>query len=163
MRNLEKVIWSVGVIMLIAAVPGARAAAKDAGTIVIVFKDGSQQTFRLADIARIDFNASTSSADTNTLVPGRAHFLGEWKVGDGAGGTFVITLNADGKAHKTKGSGGGTWTVVDREAHIAWDDGWHDAIRKVGGKYEKAAYSPGTSFSDRPSNVASAERKAEPN
>lgn len=43
---------------------------------------------------------------------------------------------------------------MDGEAHISWDDGWHDVIRKVGGgKHEKLAFEPGKSFSDEPSNV----------
>ena len=48
------------------------------------------------------------------------------------------------------------WTVVGGEAHINWDDGWHDAIRRVGNKYQKVAFSPGSSFSGRPSNVTDA-------
>jgi hypothetical protein len=46
--------------------------------------------------------------------------------------------------------------VVDGEARISWDDGWHDAIRKVGTTHEKRAYEPGKSFDDQPSNVTAA-------
>jgi len=46
--------------------------------------------------------------------------------------------------------------VVGGEAHINWDDGWHDAIRKVGNKYQKVAFPPGSSFSGTPSNVTDA-------
>jgi hypothetical protein len=46
--------------------------------------------------------------------------------------------------------------VVNGEAEISWDDGWHDAIRKVGTKHEKFAFEPGKSFSDSPSNVTNA-------
>jgi hypothetical protein len=46
--------------------------------------------------------------------------------------------------------------VVDGEARIAWDDGWHDAIRKVGTKHEKVAFEPGKTFSDEPSNITDA-------
>ena len=126
----------------------------DQDSITIVFKDGHQQSFRLADIARIDFEPAAAGAP----APGRGHFVGEWKVGvgDGLGGTFLITLNRDGQAHKTQGSPHGIWTVVNGEAHVNWDDGWHDAIRKVGSKYQKAAFEPGKSFTDKPSNVTDA-------
>jgi hypothetical protein len=125
----------------------------DADSIVIVFKDGHQKTFNLSDIARIEFTAPAREV----AIPGRGHFQGKWKVGDGAGGTFLITLNPDGEATKSIGSGHGTWTVVNGEARISWDDGWHDAIRRVGKKYQKAAFAPGKTFSDKPSNVAEAE------
>jgi len=46
---------------------------------------------------------------------------------------------------------------VDNEARISWDDGWHDAIRKVGSRYEKVAFSPGKSFTSDPDNVTKAE------
>ena len=38
-------------------------------------------------------------------------------------------------------------------ARITWDDGWHDAIRKRGSGHEKAAFEPGKTFDDSPSNV----------
>jgi hypothetical protein len=46
--------------------------------------------------------------------------------------------------------------VVDGEARIAWDDGWHDLIRKVGTKHEKVAFEPGKAFSEEPNNVTAA-------
>ena len=155
MRNISKVVWILGMLVLVApnAVPKPRAASgDDRNSIVIVFTDGSRQSFPLADIARIEFSASARGATTTR----RGGFSGEWKVGDGAGGTFVITLKPDGAAEKSMGSRHGTWTVVNGEARIGWDDGWHDAIRKVGRKYQKVAFSPGKSFSDDPSNVAEA-------
>ncbi len=119
---------------------------------VIVFKDGHQQKIPVADIARIDFDSSQMTAMTS----GRAHFLGKWQVGDSNGRTFYITLEDDGYARKSIGAAHGTWTVVDGEARINWDDGWHDAIRKVGTKHEKFAYEPGNSFDGTPSNVTAA-------
>ena len=65
-------------------------------------------------------------------------------------------LEANGDAKKTLGSSHGTWTLVDGQARISWDDGWHDVIRKVGGKHEKLAYEPGKSFDDPPTNVTAA-------
>ena len=157
-----------------AAPPAPKAAP---GTIVIVFKDGHHQTFAMGEIARIDFKAPAvivykdghhekiAAADIDriefgapeaAMLPGRAHFIGKWEVGEGNGSTFFITLEADGNAKKTLGEEHGTWTLVDGEAHIAWDDGWHDAIRKVGSKHEKVAHEPGKSFDDPPSNVTAA-------
>ena len=89
-------------------------------------------------------------------MPGRNHFVGKWQVGEGNGSTFYITLERDGKARKSLGPPHGTWTVVDGEARISWDDGWHDVIRKVGATHEKRAYEPGRSFDDSPSNLTAA-------
>ena len=103
------------------------------------------------EIDRIEFG------DPETATrPGRSHFIGKWEVGEGNGGKFYITLDSDGDARKTLGPPHGTWTLVDGEARIAWDDGWHDAIRKVGAKHEKLAYEPGKTFGDPPSNVTTA-------
>jgi hypothetical protein len=124
--------------------------------VLIVFKDGRQQNIPAPDIARIEFETTASAS-----LPSRAHFVGKWEVGEGNGFNFFITLEADGEAKKSIGSSHGTWTVVDGEARISWDDGWHDAIRKVGAKHEKFAYEPGKSFSDSPTNVTAA-RNTEP-
>ena len=118
---------------------------------VIAFRDGHEQRISAAEIARIEFgNPETSS------TPGRTHFFGKWEVGDGGGHNFFIILEPDGVARKTIGSPHGTWNLVDGEARISWDDGWHDAIRKVGGKHEKRAYEPGKTFDDEPNNIANA-------
>ena len=152
MRYVTKTVWILGMLVFVAPLAAPKAATEvEPGSIVIVFRDGRQQSFRLADIARIEFNSPAEKASV-----GQARFLGEWKVGNGAGGTFFITLKPDGVAHKTLNSVDGTWTVVNGEAHIAWDDGWQDIIRKVGGRYEKVAYSPGSSLSGPPNNVAEA-------
>ena len=156
MRRGTKALLAVGMVLL--AVPSARPTPKpaegsDQGTIVIVFKDGHEQRLRLADVTRIEFSQPTRSAST----VGSARFLGRWKVGDGAGGTFYITLKPDGKAEKTLGSRDGTWTIVGGEARVSWQDGWRDIIRKVGTKYQKAAFSPGSPLDADPSNVAEAE------
>jgi hypothetical protein len=126
----------------------------------IVFKDGHQQTLTLSEAARIEFSSSAVSASPL----GRNHFLGKWRVGVGDGvGHFYITLKPDGEATKTIGGHHGTWIVVDGEARISWDDGWHDVIRRVGAKHEKVAFEPEKTYSDEPSNVADATRvDAEP-
>jgi hypothetical protein len=171
----------VGVLLLAGVVAAKPAAmpADDHGSVVVIFKDGHRQAFGMDEIASIDFKSpavnfkdghretiiaadiariefETSPADV--MAPGRAHFIGKWEVGEGSGhsNTFYITLNADGTATKTLGAPNGTWTLVDGEARISWDDGWHDAIRKVGTMHEKFAYEPGKTFSDPPSNVSAA-------
>ena len=96
---------------------------------------------------------------SKSVTKSAASFVGEWKVGLGAGGeTFNITLDKDGKATKSHGSPNGHWTMFGDEARISWDDGWHDVIRKSGNHYEKAAYAPGKSFSDSPDNITAATR-----
>jgi len=150
MRSAFSVLLALATLTLAAkALPFA---GDDQHSLVIVFKDGHKQTFSMADIARIEFKAPGS-----TPSAGRGRFLGKWRVGDGIGGHFFITLEPTGEAKKSMGTSHGTWTVVDREARISWDDGWHDAIRKVGDRYQKVAFSPEKSFSDAPSNVAEAQ------
>lgn len=121
--------------------------------VVVVFKDGHQQHFPIAEVSGLELNSSP----LKDSPLGRNHFLGKWKVGQGNGMHFYITLEPNGVASKTLGASHGTWMVVDGEARISWDDGWHDAIRKVGTKHEKRAFEPGKNFSDEPSNVTEAE------
>lgn len=141
-------------LLLVVPVSLAAAPAATGNSIVIVFKDGRQQTYSMADIERIEFKTPTSAA----AVVGANSFAGKWRVGDGNGSSFYITLNRDGTASKSIGASYGTWTIVDNEARISWDDGWHDAIRKTGTKYEKRAFEAGKAFSDTPSNVTDARR-----
>ena len=156
MRIATKVVGFCAVLAVLApAAALLRGATTDDNqeSILIVFKDGRQQSFRVAEIARIEFSASVGP-----LTAGRAKFLGRWKLGDGTGATFIATLEPDGRARKDRGTNErGTWTVVNGEARIKWDDGWLDVIRKVGGRYKKVAFSPGTSIEDKPSNIADAE------
>ena len=151
MRYIASIVLSLALFMF--AVPAARP--QNQNSIVIVFKDGHQKTFSLSEIARIDFESSATSSSM-----GQGRFLGEWRVGDGAGGHFKITLERGGVAHKSVGAPNGTWTVVDGEAHMTWDDGWRDAIRKSGDRWEKSAYSPGKTFADDPDHTVGAERKS---
>lgn len=120
---------------------------------VIVFKDGHEKSFSMSEISRIEF----SPASPGEAQFGRNHFLGKWRVGDGAGSHFLITLDADGQARKTIGGTRGTWTLVDGEARISWNDGWHDVIRKAGSKHEKVAFAPGKKFDDEPDNITDAQ------
>jgi hypothetical protein len=152
MRHMAGFICILG--MIVGAAYGASSNPNSAAqnSIVITFKDGHQQTFSLAEIERIEFK--TPAASVSLL--GRNHFVGKWRVGRGDGEDFYITLEPSGQAKKSIGAGHGTWEVVNGEAEVSWDDGWHDAIRKVGTKHEKFAFEPGKSFSDTPSNVTDA-------
>ena len=146
--------------MVVAALALSVWAADNRGSVVITFKDGHQQSFPLSDVSRIQLKTPTKTtsvalpADSFTASAG--HFMGRWRVGDGQGNNFTITLDRNGRASKSIGSAHGTWIVENGEAHISWDDGWHDAIRKVTNGYEKVAYGPGKSFSDKPDNVTDA-------
>jgi hypothetical protein len=128
-------------------------------SIVIVFKDGHRQSFNLADIARVEFarTGTISGASSNPDLPARGRYIGKWVVGDGNGNTFIITLKEDGNAERSLHDIHGTWTYVNGDALIIWDDGAKDAIRKAGAKFEKYAYGGGKSFSDDPDNVTSAQ------
>ncbi len=174
MRNTVRQFWILAILVLAAA---AFAGADDHGAMVLIFKDGHRQNLDVADIARIDFKSpamivfkdghrqSIAAADVqsiefenfaNALAPSRDRFVGKWQVGRGNGSDFYITLERDGEARKSIDAPRGTWTVVDGEARISWDDGWHDVIRKVGAKYEKRAYEPGRSFDEAPTNITAA-------
>jgi len=179
MRGLITAVGVSGILLLALAGAFAKTApspADDRDSVVIVFKDGHRQSLASAEIARIELKAPAVivykdghkeklAAEIDriefgppevAMMPGRSHFVGKWEVGEGNGGHFFITLDADGGARKTLGAAHGTWTLVDGEARITWDDGWHDAIRKVGTTHEKRAFEPGKSFDDQPSNVTEA-------
>lgn len=180
MRGLIRIVVVSGTLLLPiagAVAKPAPAPADDRDSIVIVFKDGHRQSLATAEIARVELKAPATiiykdghrekiSAEIDriefgspevAMTPGRGHFVGKWEVGQGGNsGNFFITLDPDGSARKSIGAAHGTWTVVDGEARITWDDGWHDAIRKVGTVHEKRAYEPGKSFADAPSNVTAA-------
>ena len=125
-----------------ASVLASAAPADDHSSIVITYKDGHHQALATAEIAQIDLKAATiiykdghrekvaeidriefGESGLSAGLPGRNHFVGKWRVGQGNGGYFYITLEPNGEAKKTLGEEHGTWTLVDGEAHIAWDDG----------------------------------------
>jgi hypothetical protein len=125
------------------------------GTLVLVFKDGHRQVFNLADIERVEFPSSGIAANSNAELPPR--FIGRWKVGDGNGNDFYITLKEGGSAMRSLGDVHGHWVYVNGEAQITWDDGAQDAIRRVGSRYEKRAFGAGKAFTDEPDNVTGAQ------
>jgi hypothetical protein len=182
MRNISSVVSIL--IVLLSVIPGASPQANPASqdertSLVIVFSDGRQQSFAATDNARIEFKGAAMVVSEGehqqsipmseiariefNRAPGRGRFVGKWRVGQGNGDHFYITLERNGDASKTIGANHGTWTVVDGEARISWDDGWHDVIRKVGKRFEKVAFEPGKTFSDPPANVTDAQNtSAEP-
>jgi hypothetical protein len=178
MSNFSKVIFLACMLCWQTGICAAQSSSGNSGLMVIVFKDGHQQSFALSEVSRLEFNPARivlkngrqedlsandivriemNNPSAGSGVLGRDHFLGKWKVGTGAGTSFIITLEPNGQAKKSIGASHGTWEVVNGEARIKWDDGWHDAIRKVGSKHEKFAYQPGKSFDDEPSNVTEAQ------
>ena len=175
MRTLVRTLALCAFLLIIVPVT---LVADDHGSVVIVYKDGHRQTFAMNQITSIDFKTPAvvvykdgrrekitreiariefDTSGLGTTMPTRAHYIGKWEVGDGSGHTFFITLDEDGAARKTIGVPHGTWTLVDGEARIAWDDGWHDVIVKVAsGNHEKRAFAPGKSLDDEPANVTEA-------
>ena len=179
MRRLQ--VFVAASVLLLAfsstAIPTTQAA-EDHGFLVIVYKDGHRQTLTTAQVERISLKAPATivykdghreriSAEIDRIefaasafastTPSRSHYIGKWDVREEANGPrFFITLESNGDATKTHGLPHGTWTLVDGEARISWDDGWHDVISKVGSRHEKRAYEPGKSFDDPPSNVTEA-------
>lgn len=163
MRKFVIVLAGCAIMLLGAARANAQthAGKNTAGQIVIVFKDGHRQTFNFADVARIEFSGTGSVpiGDAGSTPPGappRGHFFGKWKVGDGSGGTFYITLEESGNAYRTLHRVHGRWAYVNGEARVTWDDGAMDAIRRIDGKDQKFAYHAGKSFTDEPDNVTDA-------
>jgi hypothetical protein len=173
MRNLIG-ITAVGAALLV-ALAAVASTPEENSSVTIVFKDGHRQSFAVAEIVRIDLKtpavvykdghqekitADIARIEFETpetgMLPSRSHFIGKWEVGEGNGRNFFITLEANGDATKSIGAGHGTWTLVNGEARVTWDDGWHDVIRKVGTKHEKFAFEPGKSYDDPPSNVTEA-------
>lgn len=157
MRRVFSVLSVIGFMLFGSLVPVLWSQGTE-GSLVIVLQDGRRQTFQLAEVSRIEFHQPDSAVAAGTPMS-RSRFVGRWRVGMGGDdtSTFEITLKQNGKALKSVGDGGGTWTVVNGEARISWDDGWHDVIRKVGGRFRKDAYSPGRSLSEEPTNTAPAE------
>jgi hypothetical protein len=154
MRTSLTITCGLGVLIAIASPASPQKSQPSDGptTMVITFRDGHQQTFSMSDVARVQYVGATDAY----LAP--EYFLGKWEVGDGNSGTFLITLESNGEASKTLGASHGVWTIEGNEARINWDDGWHDAIRKTNSGQEKLAYEPGTTFSDKPQNVANARK-----
>ncbi|HEY2857330.1 MAG TPA: hypothetical protein VGJ21_02810 [Terracidiphilus sp.] len=154
-------VFGLSAVLLAGAVAHAAPPEKTAsGSLVIVFKDGHRQTFSLAEVDRVEYPAGTMAAadlgSANKQAPPRGRFIGKWECGDGNGGTFYITLNENGDAYRSLHEVRGHWVYFNGDALITWDDGAQDAIRRVGSRFQKFAYSAGKRFTDEPDNVAEA-------
>ena len=102
MRSFVQVVSVLGTLVLAsqAASPDPHPTPRNQTTteptsVVIIFKDGHQETYAMADIARIEYKSAGDSA------LGLDHFLGKWEVGDGNSGTFFITFEANGEASRS--------------------------------------------------------------
>jgi hypothetical protein len=177
MRGLIRLGAVLVVVLFTFAAADAKPSPDEHDSVVIVYKNGHRQSLAQESIASIDLKSGAISfkdghreklaspidriefgeSGVTARMPGRGHYVGKWEVGEGNGNAkFFITLDADGSARKSIGAEHGTWTLVDGEARVSWDDGWKDVLRKVGSKHEKAAHEPGSSFDDPPSNVTAA-------
>jgi hypothetical protein len=155
MPSLVKSLCALGILVtasLLLPAQKTQPASDGPTALVITFKDGQQQTFLMADIARVEYVGASDA------VLAQDYFVGKWEVGDGNNGTFQLKLESNGEASKTLGASHGIWTIEGNEARISWDDGWHDVIRNVGSDNEKFAFEPGTTFSDKPNNVTAAKK-----
>lgn len=162
MRRLAAFLFLTSLLTLAALVPACVASpaqpvqSSQSGTVTVQLKDGHRQTFRLADVERIELTGSVPANLVHYPGPSRAHFLGKWEVGEGNGENFTITLNDDGTARRSLGDTRGTWQYVNGEAQIRWEDGNSDCIRKVGSWYKKYWYNADQAFSGHPENVTNA-------
>ena len=100
MRKGTIMLLVVGTLLLAGcyARAGQISASEDQDKIVIIFKDGHQQSFRVADVARIEFSQSARNIST----AGSVRFVGRWKVGDG-GGYLLHYTEAGGKGREDPG------------------------------------------------------------
>jgi hypothetical protein len=167
MRKIASLVCMAAMFCIAAPASFAKTpAATKSGTIVIVFKDGHRQSFNLAEIERVEFPVTaTVAAETtpeSSRLPSRGRFLGKWKVDDGNGNDFNITLYDDGNAHRSLGNVHGKWVYVNGEARATWDDGMQDAIRKIGSGYQKFAYGRGETFDGTADNVTNARNTTPP-
>lgn len=155
MRRLTTLSF-LPLLVLAFSAPAPAAAQSEGGSVTVLLKDGHRQTFRLADVDRIELTGSVPSNLVHYPGPSRSHFLGKWEVGEGNGDNFTITLNDDGTARRSLRDERGTWQYVNGEAQIRWNDGANDCIRKVGAWYKKFYYPADEAFSGTPGNVTNA-------
>ncbi len=133
------------------------------GSIVIVYKDGHHQTS-----SRLRWRASTSRLrrsctktaterrfrrdrphrirrirNGTAVLPGRNHFIGKWEVGEGNGATVLHHSRTQRRSQEDHRRGARHMDLGRWRSAIAWDDGWHDAIRKVGTSTRRSLTSRG--------------------
>jgi hypothetical protein len=80
-------------------------------------------------------------------------FVGVWDCGD-----IVITLNADFTARNNR-NGSGKWECVNGEAHIVWNSGAKNVLRRDGEGFQKLMWKAGRGLDSQPVNVFPAHQR----
>lgn len=90
-------------------------------------------------------------------------FTGIWKVQDGKGRDFYITLSADGTAASSwiavedqRRNQKGTWALTDGKVVITWSNGWRETVVASEGGFLKSAFAPKQAMEDKPANTSPA-------
>jgi len=74
---------------------------------------------------------------------GREEYIGNWRVADGQGKIFFITLHENGTSTSTWKKGDkGTWKIEQGKAIVTWDSGWTDILYNEEGIFLKTSYPP---------------------
>jgi hypothetical protein len=85
--------------------------------------------------------------------------IGHWKVSDGAGQTYYITLKDDRTASSTlPHHGEGTWSVEKINIRIVWQNRWIDYLVVTEGAVTRVGCAPGDNLEDIPENSSAAVR-----
>jgi hypothetical protein len=81
-------------------------------------------------------------------------WIGQWDCGD-----VVITLNDDFTADKNKTNHLGKWQYVNGDAHIVWNDGKQNVLRRNGQGFQKLYWEAGVSLDSPPTSTCPAVKK----
>ena len=102
--------------------------------------------------------AAAPAAPTDT-----ASFVGHWKVQDGKGRDYFITLAADGTAaskwsaaEEQRRNQSGSWVATEGGVLITWNNGWRDAVVTQESGFLKKAYAPKMKVGEEPANTSPA-------
>jgi hypothetical protein len=97
-------------------------------------------------------NPSTTSSASHDESH-RRHFIGNWKTVQPDGKIVYTSLNSDGSATTTEDpTKKGSWKVVDKQAHIQWNDGSVSIIVKDGLNFRKDNFAVGASLNGKPTS-----------
>lgn len=90
-------------------------------------------------------------------------FAGIWKVQDGKGRDFYITLASGGQATSSwtgaedqRRNQTGTWVEADGKAVVTWANGWREVLENKDGAVVKKAYAPKLQLEGEPANTSPA-------
>lgn len=85
--------------------------------------------------------------------------VGHWKVSDGSGQQYYITVNEDRSADSTlPHHGQGYWSVEDHNIRITWQNRWIDYLVVTETGVSRVGCAPGTTLNDIPENSSTAVR-----